>query len=215
MDRPHRRHSPAPAGASSGALVASSPMRRVHAADPPGRQMGVRSQATTHPRWRKSRDEPPSALRLVPQAKDSTRDRAEVTRLQAAPETVRDQDTAEPATGWNDRVRLATPPEWRLGTPMNEWKCKAQRTADPPQDCDWPFCCCDPHAQRVFEGIQESGKTIVNDNELAHLKDIIDRAIPSIGFHWSMTAGGPRKSNLLALRHEAEKVAATLEQGGP
>jgi hypothetical protein len=37
------------------------------------------------------------------------------------------------------------------------WKCKAQPTADPPQDCDWPHCGCDPHAQEVIECLIESG----------------------------------------------------------
>lgn len=38
------------------------------------------------------------------------------------------------------------------------WKCKAQRTADPPQDCDWPVCGCDPYADKVIAALQESGK---------------------------------------------------------
>ena len=39
--------------------------------------------------------------------------------------------------------------------------CKANRTADPPQDCDWPFCGCDPVADKVIEEIQESGHQLV------------------------------------------------------
>jgi hypothetical protein len=38
------------------------------------------------------------------------------------------------------------------------YKCKAQPTADPPQDCDWPVCGCDPYADKVIEALQESGK---------------------------------------------------------
>lgn len=41
------------------------------------------------------------------------------------------------------------------------WKCKANRTADPPQDCDWPGCGCDPYANKVLEAIEESGFKIV------------------------------------------------------
>jgi hypothetical protein len=33
------------------------------------------------------------------------------------------------------------------------WKCRAQRTADPPQDCGWPDCGCDPHANKVLEAV--------------------------------------------------------------
>ncbi len=32
------------------------------------------------------------------------------------------------------------------------------------QDCDWPFCGCDPVADRVLAAIQESGLKIVKDN---------------------------------------------------
>ena len=37
------------------------------------------------------------------------------------------------------------------------WKCKASATADPPQDCDMPFCGCDPTFHAVMETLQESG----------------------------------------------------------
>ena len=36
-------------------------------------------------------------------------------------------------------------------------KCQASFTADPPVDCDWPNCGCDPHAERVMDGLRESG----------------------------------------------------------
>jgi|SRR5580704_2431728 hypothetical protein len=35
------------------------------------------------------------------------------------------------------------------------WKCKAQRTADPPQDCGWPGCGCDPYADKVIAALFE------------------------------------------------------------
>ncbi len=44
----------------------------------------------------------------------------------------------------------------RLG--LMTWECKAKKTADPPQDCDWPTCGCDRYADRVIEALQESGK---------------------------------------------------------
>jgi hypothetical protein len=43
------------------------------------------------------------------------------------------------------------------------WKCKARSAntgANDPQDCDWPTCGCDPHADRVIEALQESGKLL-------------------------------------------------------
>lgn len=42
--------------------------------------------------------------------------------------------------------------------------CKAQRTGvggNDPIDCDWPFCGCDPKADKVIKAIQESGFDIV------------------------------------------------------
>jgi hypothetical protein len=37
-------------------------------------------------------------------------------------------------------------------------QCKARTTAtDPPQDCDWPFCGCDPHAEKVIDSLREQG----------------------------------------------------------
>jgi hypothetical protein len=34
---------------------------------------------------------------------------------------------------------------------------------DPPQDCDWPFCGCDPHATKVIEALQEMGWGATNE----------------------------------------------------
>lgn len=41
------------------------------------------------------------------------------------------------------------------------WTCKAQRTADLPQDCDWPFCGCDPYAERVLSELVEHDLKVV------------------------------------------------------
>jgi hypothetical protein len=32
--------------------------------------------------------------------------------------------------------------------------------ANDPQECDWPFCGCDPYADKVIAALQESGKLI-------------------------------------------------------
>ena len=39
------------------------------------------------------------------------------------------------------------------------WSCKVRAVGltDPPQDCDWPFCGCDPYAAKVLEAVSESG----------------------------------------------------------
>ena len=45
------------------------------------------------------------------------------------------------------------------------FECKARYSGtaggNPPQDCDWPMCGCDPVANRVLSSIHESGLEIV------------------------------------------------------
>lgn len=49
------------------------------------------------------------------------------------------------------------PPERAEAT----WECKARKYAGPdPQDCDWPVCGCDSHADKVIEALEESGMII-------------------------------------------------------
>lgn len=44
------------------------------------------------------------------------------------------------------------------GRPGAEFECAARRgTTDPPQDCDWPVCGCDPHADKVVQHLLEAG----------------------------------------------------------
>jgi hypothetical protein len=38
-----------------------------------------------------------------------------------------------------------------------EWKCKASPTSDSPQDCDMPFCGCNPYWQDALTSAQEAG----------------------------------------------------------
>lgn len=53
------------------------------------------------------------------------------------------------------------------------WKCRANRTADPPQDCDWPSCGCDPYADRVIGAIQESGFVAKLEADNARLRESV------------------------------------------
>ena len=52
------------------------------------------------------------------------------------------------------------------GTP---WTCGAKASTDPPQECDWPTCGCDPRAAKVIEALQESG-ALVDRAEIASLR---------------------------------------------
>lgn len=40
---------------------------------------------------------------------------------------------------------------------LSGWKCPARPMADPPEDCGWPTCGCDPWASKVIEVLEESG----------------------------------------------------------
>lgn len=44
------------------------------------------------------------------------------------------------------------------------WYCKALKAGSAggnyPQDCDWPFCGCDPAANRAIEALEESGASV-------------------------------------------------------
>jgi hypothetical protein len=40
------------------------------------------------------------------------------------------------------------------------FRCKANRTAIEPQDCDWPVCGCDPYADKVLMALEESGALV-------------------------------------------------------
>ncbi len=44
--------------------------------------------------------------------------------------------------------------------------CKARKSvgANDPQDCNWPLCGCDPHADKVIETLNESGLCVVPDS---------------------------------------------------
>lgn len=46
--------------------------------------------------------------------------------------------------------------------PAPGWKCQVREAGltDPPQDCDWPHCGCDPYANRVLEDLDEQGFTV-------------------------------------------------------
>lgn len=57
------------------------------------------------------------------------------------------------------------------GVPQ-QFVCKARTAnvgASDPQDCDWPVCGCDPYADKVIAAIQESGFSLVKDEDLMQI----------------------------------------------
>lgn len=75
-------------------------------------------------------------------------------RLKLSDMTVKAEDCIDPA----DYVMVHK--DYLARLQRKDWKCKAQPTADPPQDCGWPDCGCDPNIEKIIDGLQECGYTI-------------------------------------------------------
>lgn len=50
---------------------------------------------------------------------------------------------------------------------------------DPPQDCDWPICGCDPYANKVLNALQERGEIERLQVENWQLKGALGYEVPS------------------------------------
>lgn len=48
---------------------------------------------------------------------------------------------------------------WALRNAGSRFSCAARpwELRDPPQDCDWPVCGCDPQANKVMDALMERG----------------------------------------------------------
>lgn len=55
-----------------------------------------------------------------------------------------------------------------------KWECKAQKNPSPggiePQDCDWPWCGCDPAMEAILKELPEHGLTIQPERPRPKLK---------------------------------------------
>jgi len=86
--------------------------------------------------------------------------------------------------------------------------CQANRSADPPQDCDWPHCGCDVVATKVLEALQEEGWVAPRDHaawrsalaELVACKDLKDEMDTHLG--------NPQLRENLRNEYEARKAVA-------
>lgn len=64
---------------------------------------------------------------------------------------------------------------YRMARSTESFKCAARSAntgANDPQECDWPFCGCDPYADKVIAEIQEAGFTLVKDEDLLKMSSI-------------------------------------------
>lgn len=67
----------------------------------------------------------------------------------------------------------------------SDWKCKSRvSTVDGPQDCDWPFCGCDPYANKVIEAIKPDEHSQTYVRPAADIRAEIEREASA---SWAMT----------------------------
>jgi hypothetical protein len=119
---------------------------------------------------------------------------------------------------------------------MEAFTCKARQGAtDPPQDCDWPNCGCDPYADKVLAALEEQAPglfAIHRDNEkmretITRLQQLVEftrhRSACDLENQDALFASGREElrctcglSDLLAgLAASQEKKAPTREQEQP
>jgi len=79
---------------------------------------------------------------------------------------------------------------------LQRYPCKANRAADPPQDCDAPFCGCNPAWTQAIEWLQECGWLSERESvEIIAERDRMKKRLSKIGgitdvrLIWRVAAG--------------------------
>lgn len=80
--------------------------------------------------------------------------------------------------------------------------CKAKPTVDPPQDCGWPECGCDPGFEPVVKGLQEAGWLIEAPTNM------LRSAVAKVRAEMDWRGPNGRKSRYVVL--EREEAAALI-----
>ena len=96
---------------------------------------------------------------------------------------------------------------------VEPWECKGRDSGpggNPPGDCNWPVCGCDPHASKVIDALEESG-AFVTANELAAERTAREAAEDALREARTMAALSPETQTGAAL-HRAEAALATLRE---
>jgi len=83
------------------------------------------------------------------------------------------------------RAALSTPSD---GGSKPKQECQAGK-GDPPMDCDWPNCGCDPKATEVLAAIEESGD-FVPRQEFDTLKAAYDSLVEKLPKAWRLNEAG-------------------------
>lgn len=94
------------------------------------------------------------------------------------------------------------------------WKCGAQPTADPPQDCDMPFCGCNPAWQDALAAAQESGWLSEREaRELRVSRDSLESTISAVVQTIGGTVEGRPTSRINFLQRLRELRAIEARRG--
>jgi hypothetical protein len=121
-------------------------------------------------------------------AADREASRAEIERLKDALKFYANPQIYEPDSVGRvgDLTFCARSALSALDVPQPRQLCAATISADPPQDCNWPFCGCDEKANKVLEALEECGVlkdidrlTKERDEALAH--DIRSKVCMGVG----------------------------------
>lgn len=88
---------------------------------------------------------------------------------------------------------------------MSECKARASAT-DPPSDCNWPFCGCDPAADKVLAAIQECDLVLVPMSALREVFSLAQTYVMQVP-----TRNPQRRMAIVHAFEECRKAVGELE----
>lgn len=85
------------------------------------------------------------------------------------------------------------------------FECAGRKQSLPePGECNWPFCDCDPYADKVFAAVQECDKELIDRSEIANLREALKAAEEFVREVWTERTAEVKKTwDCLAAIHKA------------
>jgi hypothetical protein len=125
----------------------------------------------------------------------------------AGRENPADLTAEESGQDWSLRLVAMSAEAFR---PVRECAARRQGTVggNDPADCDWPWCGCDEHADKVLAAIQEEGKVIVSEDLLRRLVAEYDGIIDS---EWGTGHAQPKLAAWPPVLHEMQAFLTKLD----
>lgn len=90
-------------------------------------------------------------------------------------------------------------------------KCRGRNSYPEPQDCDWPFCGCDPHADRVLAALEESGHVVTRAAPAAAVADASLAALIEKAEDQALAERGPPNDHDYRDRHMIEGIERVMQ----